>query len=85
MQTLQLNYFIQMLMLGHFVQEPRAARAPTREEMTQCGSQTVEELFSLGAKSSGNASNSSFMRQEHLNIHQSTNLLNCETKRCEEN
>lgn len=62
-----------------------AARAPTRQETTQCGSQTVEELFSLGAKSRGNASNSSFMRQERLNIHQSANLLNCETKRCEEN
>lgn len=72
---------MQMLMLGHFAQEPRAARAPSREETTQGGSQTVEELFSLGAKSRGNASNSSFMRQERLNIHQSTNLLNCETKK----
>lgn len=48
-------------------------------------SPTVEELFSLGGNSSGNASNSSFMRRERLNIHQSANLLNCETKRCEEN
>lgn len=68
-------------MLGHFVQEARAARAPSRQERTRGGSQRVEELFSLGAGPRGNASNSSFMRQERLNIHQSANLLNCETKK----
>lgn len=55
-------------------------RALTGEESIQCVSRAVEELFPFGGKSSGNASNSSFLRREHLHIHQSANLLNCETK-----